>query len=261
MGDGLGRCVELARRLERRHNFAHPADNLGLGVAPCLFVDLVQGQAAGDSHIPSQRALRPRCINAVGHQLVQRRKQGFGPFAALEHHQIAAGARLRRRHIFLVVQRRHHALHRLRIEVRQEQMHVVQRCVLLDAPCQRRAHHAAEQLGDVGVILRAAERHHHFGARAVPAGGQTGLEEHHADVLVRVDARGLHLAHAAAAHVQITGVVHGVRRLAFVQTAPDGALDHGQRIGQIGLGQLLGRAVVHLHHQHRPDGRSCSSLQ
>ena len=117
-------------------------------------------------------------------------------------------------------------------------MHIVERRILFDAACQRRAHHPAQQLGDVGVVLRTAERHHHLGARAIPTGGQAGFEKHHADILVRIDARGFHLAHPAATHVQVTRVVHRMGNLAFVQATANGTLDHGQCCAKIRLGQL-----------------------
>ena len=132
-------------------------------------------------------------------------------------------------------------------------MHIIERSIFFDAPCQWRAHHPAKQLGDVGVILRTAERHHHLGARAIPTGGQAGFEKHHADILVRIDARGFHLAHPAATHIQVTRVMHRMGDLAFVQTAANGALDYGQRCAKIGLGELTVGTVFDLHHQHRPD--------
>ena len=151
---------------------------------------------------------------------------------------MAAGARFGGRHIFRVVQRGHHAFHSTRIEVRQEQMHIVERGILFDTACQRCAHHPAQQLGDVGVVLRTAERHHHFGARAIPAGGQAGLEEHHTDVFVRINPRGFHLAHPAAAHIQIACVVHRMGDLSLFQATTNGAFDHRQRCAEVGLGQL-----------------------
>ena len=53
---------------------------------------------------------------------------------------------------------------------------------------ERVAHHPAEQLRDVRVVLRRPERHHHLGARAVPAGRDRVLGDEHAHVVGLLDA-------------------------------------------------------------------------
>jgi tape measure domain-containing protein len=55
-----------------------------------------------------------------------------------------------------------------------------QHAAAFDAARQRGAHHAADKLGNQGVVLRLAERHHYLGARAVPGLvaelGEAGLQ-------------------------------------------------------------------------------------
>ena len=63
---------------------------------------------------------------------------------------------------------------------------------------------------------------------------------------------GVHPPHPSAAHIQVRGVVHGVRNLALMQPAPDGGLNRIQGIAQIGAGQFPRIAVLHLHHQDGP---------
>ena len=229
--NGLGRSLELAFGFQCRDPFVHPAHDLRLGAGPRVLIDLIDRQASGHRHEPPKGALRTGGVDSVSHELIECGEQGLSPFAAPKHHQVAAGASLGRRNLLLVVQRCHDTLYCLRVEVRQEQVHVVQCRVLLDAPRQWRTHHPAQQLGDVRVILGATERHHDLRPWAVPPGGEAGLEEHHADVLVRIDAGGFDLAKAPAAHVQIPGVMQRVRDLAFIEATPDRALDHGQGVG------------------------------
>ena len=48
-------------------------------------------------------------------------------------------------------------------------------------------------------------------------------------------------------------VVKGVRDLALMEATPNRALDHGQGVGQVRLGQLPIATVLDLHDQHWPD--------
>ncbi|MNO79297.1 hypothetical protein D3C76_704610 [compost metagenome] len=227
----------------------HPLDNLAFGCGPGIVIYFIDGQAARDRHIATQWTLCPGSIHPVGDQFIERSKDNLSAFTTLEHHQMSAGTRFNGRDIFNVVQRGHHVFHRACIKIRQKQMHVVQRSILLDAPCKWRAHHPTQQLGDIGMIRRAAERHHYLRAWAIPACGQTSLEEYNANVLVSIDTRGFHLAHTAASHIQVACVVHRVSDFAFIQKAANGALNYRQSRVKVGLA-----AIFYLNYEHRPYG-------
>ncbi len=215
--------------------------------------DVVQVEPPRQPDVAPKMALGTGRVHPVGHQLVHSLEDTGRILAPAERHQLAGVPRLCRRRLLDVLQVLHHGLDRGLVEIGQEQMHVVQRRIPLDAPRQRRAHHAPQELGDVGMVLRPAEGHHHLRPRAVPTGREAGLEQDHADALVLVDARGIDPPHPPPAEVHVPAVVHRMHRLPLQQAPADGLLDHVQRHPEIGPRHLPPGPVLHLDHQDGPD--------
>lgn len=74
------------------------------------------------------------------------------------------------------------------IEERKNAVDRVQALVSRNAHCERASDHAAEQLGDVRVVLRRPEGHEHLGARAVPARRDRVLRDEYPDGRVVLNA-------------------------------------------------------------------------
>ena len=118
---------------------------------------------------------------------------------------------------------------------------------------QRRSDHAAKELRNIGGVLGTPEGHHGFRAGAVPAGGQVFLEEHDADAPILGNGLRLHMMHGQPVQRQIAGLTKGVYDLMLRKAPARAGLDLGKAIVQIGIGNGLARAALHLDHKHGID--------
>ena len=127
-------------------------------------------------------------------------------------------------------------------------MNVVQRFIHVDMLLGGRAHHSAEQLCDVGVIYGATEGHHGLSSGAVPAGGERFLEENNLDALIVGDSAWLAVRHIQSADLKSwSAFSECVDNLSFHETVADPFFYDPQALIQIGRGDLMSAAVLHLH--------------
>ena len=75
-------------------------------------------------------------------------------------------------------------LNGLCIEIRKEQMNIIQNIVHHNVHLHRGSHHSSKKLGDIGCVIGVTERHHRFCAGAVPTGRKILFEENDLDASV-----------------------------------------------------------------------------
>ena len=111
-----------------------------------------------------------------------------------------------------------------------------------------RAHHSAEQLGDVCVIYGATEGHHGLCSGTVPASGECFLEENYLDALIVGDSAWLAVRHIQSTNLKSwSAFAECVDNLSFHETVADPFFYDPQTLIQIGRGDLMSAAVLHLH--------------
>ncbi|REI20290.1 hypothetical protein DOS77_10205, partial [Staphylococcus felis] len=138
---------------------------------------------------------------------------------------------------------------RVAVEVGQQAVDGVQHLVAGDPAGERRAHHAAEKLVDIGGVLVGAEGHEHLGAGAVPAGGDRLHGEQHADVRGVLDALRGDVVDHLAGQVAVRVGAEDVGDVLRAQLGPL-VVDDVQDLAEVVVRGL----VRHLHHQQRDHG-------
>ena len=118
---------------------------------------------------------------------------------------------------------------------------------------QRRSDHAAKELRNIGGVLGTPEGHHGFGAGTIPAGRQIFLEEHNADAPILGNALRLHVMDGQPVQRQIAGLAKGMYDLVLRKAPARAGLDLGKAVIQIGIGNGLACATLHLDHEHGID--------
>ena len=232
MGQGLPGFPEISRRLQGCNLFPDPFHSIGLGRVPAVRGDPVPSQVHGDGLIAPNVALGADSVDLVGDKprCLDSGKDAFRSGTAIQRHKLRALACFGGHNVIAGLQGRDHLFDSLRVEVRKVKVNVIQLGRAFDPPRKGGADHAAKQLRDVGMILRTAEGHHHFGAGAVPAGRKCHLEEHHRNVRVIIDAGRIDVADNARAFFQPALVHQGMGKLCVTQRATDAILHRLDRV-------------------------------
>ena len=83
----------------------------------------------------------------------------------------------------------------------------------------RGTHHPTDELGDKGSVHCLTERHHHFGARAVPTGTERHLEQHYSYMVFPLNTGRRHLSDMVASRLDRLVLLEAVNNLAVGQLA------------------------------------------